>query len=196
MAQLVKNQPAKQETQVRSRGQEDPLEKGMATHSSILAWEIPLTEEPGGLHSPKAHRESEMTWQLSNNKGADVQNRRTDVRRGREEAGGQDGDAHPATCEMAASGKQPRSAGSSAHPEDLRGWEEWGEGRFKRGGIYVHQRGGSLGCDQTLPHTVKQDFKTRPRSPHSQAHPSGSFHKPHILLHQRADRMKTTITEN
>ena len=40
-----------QETQVRSLGQEDPLEKGMATHSSTLAWEIPWTEEPGGLQS-------------------------------------------------------------------------------------------------------------------------------------------------
>ena len=49
VAQLVKNPPAMQETQVRSLGQEDPLEKGMATHSSILAWEIPWTEEPGGL---------------------------------------------------------------------------------------------------------------------------------------------------
>ena len=40
-----------QEMQVQSLGQEDPLEKGMATHSSILAWKIPLTEEPGGLQS-------------------------------------------------------------------------------------------------------------------------------------------------
>ena len=47
---MVKN-PAKQETLVRSLGQEDPLEKEMATHSSILTWEIPLTEEPGGLQS-------------------------------------------------------------------------------------------------------------------------------------------------
>ena len=46
---MVKNLPAMQETQVRSLGQEDPLEKGMATHSSILAWRIPWTEEPGGL---------------------------------------------------------------------------------------------------------------------------------------------------
>ena len=46
--QMVKNLPAGQETQVRSRGQEDPLEKGMATHSSIPAWRIPWTEEPGG----------------------------------------------------------------------------------------------------------------------------------------------------
>ena len=49
MAQTVKNLPAMQETQVLSLGQEDPLEKGMATHSIILAWEIPWTEEPGGL---------------------------------------------------------------------------------------------------------------------------------------------------
>ena len=51
MAQMVKNLPAMQETQVRSLGQEDSLEKGMATHSSILAWRIPWTEEPGGLQS-------------------------------------------------------------------------------------------------------------------------------------------------
>ena len=51
VAQLVKNLPAKQETQVRSLGWEDPLKKGMATNSSILAWEIPWTEEPGGLQS-------------------------------------------------------------------------------------------------------------------------------------------------
>ena len=50
MAQLVKNPPAKQETQTRSLGWEDPLEKEMATHPSILAWGIPWTEEPGGSH--------------------------------------------------------------------------------------------------------------------------------------------------
>ena len=48
MAQTVKNLPAVQENQGRSLGREDPLEKGMATHSSILAWRIPWTEEPGG----------------------------------------------------------------------------------------------------------------------------------------------------
>ena len=48
VAQLVKNPPAIQETWVRSLGWEDPLEKGMATHSSILAWRIPWTEEPSG----------------------------------------------------------------------------------------------------------------------------------------------------
>ena len=51
MAQSVKNLPAMQETRVQSLGQEDPLEKGMATHPSILAWRIPWTEEPGGLQS-------------------------------------------------------------------------------------------------------------------------------------------------
>ena len=49
MAQLIKNLPAMQETWVRSLGQEDPMEEGMATHSSILALRIPWTEEPGGL---------------------------------------------------------------------------------------------------------------------------------------------------
>ena len=49
MAQQIKNLPAKQETQVQSLGQEDPLEKEKATHPSILAWEIPWTEEPCGL---------------------------------------------------------------------------------------------------------------------------------------------------
>ena len=49
VAQVVKNLPAKQETMVQSLDLLDPLEKGMATHSSILAWRISLTEEPGGL---------------------------------------------------------------------------------------------------------------------------------------------------
>ena len=51
MAQMVKNLPAMQETWVQSLGLEDPLEKGRATHSKILAWEVPWTEEPGGLQS-------------------------------------------------------------------------------------------------------------------------------------------------
>ena len=51
MAQTIKNLPAMQETQVQSLGREDPLEKEMAIHSSILAWEIPWTEEPSGLQS-------------------------------------------------------------------------------------------------------------------------------------------------
>ena len=48
---MVKNLPSIQETRVQSLGQEDPLEKAVATHTSILAWEIPWTEEPGGLQS-------------------------------------------------------------------------------------------------------------------------------------------------
>ena len=51
MAQTVKRLPTMQETRVRSLGWEDPLEKEMATHSSILAWKIPWTEEPGRLQS-------------------------------------------------------------------------------------------------------------------------------------------------
>ena len=51
MAQIVKNLPAMPETQVRSLGKEDPLEKGMATYSSFLAWNIPWTEKPEGLQS-------------------------------------------------------------------------------------------------------------------------------------------------
>ena len=56
MAQMVKNLPAMQETQIQSLGQEDPLEKGMATLSSILAWRIPRTEEPGTLQSKRSQR--------------------------------------------------------------------------------------------------------------------------------------------
>ena len=60
MAQLVKNLPALQETWVRFLGQEDPLEKEMATHSSILTWRTPWTEEPGRLQS-MGSQESDMT---------------------------------------------------------------------------------------------------------------------------------------
>ena len=56
MAQIVKILPAMQETQVQSLGQEDTLEKEMATHSSILAWRIPWTEEPGRLQSLGSQR--------------------------------------------------------------------------------------------------------------------------------------------
>ena len=55
LTQTIKNSPAMLETRVQSLDQEDPLEKGMATHSSILAWRIPCTEKPGGLQS--------MGWQ-------------------------------------------------------------------------------------------------------------------------------------
>ena len=56
MAQLVKNLLIMRETWVQSLGWEDPLEKGKATHSSILAWRIPWTEEPGGLQSMESQR--------------------------------------------------------------------------------------------------------------------------------------------
>ena len=56
VAQTVKNPPTKGETWVRSLGREDPLEEGMATHSSILAWRIPWTEEPGRLQSMWSQR--------------------------------------------------------------------------------------------------------------------------------------------
>ena len=64
VAQMVKNLSATQETRLQSLGQEDPLENGMATHSSILAWRIPWTEEPGGFQS-MGHKESDMTKQLT-----------------------------------------------------------------------------------------------------------------------------------
>ena len=54
MVQMVKNLPAMQETRVQSLGQEDPLEKGMAIHSSILAWKIPWTGEPGRAQSMRS----------------------------------------------------------------------------------------------------------------------------------------------
>ena len=64
MDQMVKNQPALQETQVQSPGQEDPLEKGMATHSSIPAWRIHRQRSLVG-YSPWGHKESDTTEQLT-----------------------------------------------------------------------------------------------------------------------------------
>ena len=64
VAQMVKNPPAMQETWVWSLGQEDPLEEGMAAHSSILTWKIPCAEEPGG-YSPWGHKDSDVTEQLN-----------------------------------------------------------------------------------------------------------------------------------
>ena len=61
---MVKNLPAVLGTQVRSLGVEDPWEKVLATHSSILAWRIPWTEEPGGLQS-MGHKEIDMTERLT-----------------------------------------------------------------------------------------------------------------------------------
>ena len=60
VAQMVKNPPVMEETPVQFLGQEDALEKGMATHSSILAWRIPRTEEPGRLQSMRS-QESDLT---------------------------------------------------------------------------------------------------------------------------------------
>ena len=61
---MVKNPPAMQETWVQFLGREAPLEKGMATHSSILVWRIPWTEEPG-IYSSWGRRESDMTERLT-----------------------------------------------------------------------------------------------------------------------------------
>ena len=61
MAQTVKNLPARQETQVQSLDQEDSLEKGMATYSIVLAWEIPWTEEPGRLQSMGLQSQTELS---------------------------------------------------------------------------------------------------------------------------------------
>ena len=61
VTQTVKNPPEMRETWVLSLGWDDPLEKGTANHSSILAWRIPWIEEPGGLYSPWGHKELDMT---------------------------------------------------------------------------------------------------------------------------------------
>ena len=65
VAQVVKNPPAMWETWVRSLGWEDTLEKSIANHSSILAWRIPWTEEPGGLQSIGWHRDMTEVTQLA-----------------------------------------------------------------------------------------------------------------------------------
>ena len=61
VAWMVKNPPAMQDTWVQSLGQEDPLEKGMAIYYSILAWRIPWTEEPGGLHSMGSQSQAQLS---------------------------------------------------------------------------------------------------------------------------------------
>ena len=61
VAQMVKNRPAMQETWVLPLGQEDPLEKEMATHSSILAWRIPRTEEPSGLQPMRSQSRTRLS---------------------------------------------------------------------------------------------------------------------------------------
>ena len=64
VAQTIKNLPAMQDTQIQSLGQEDPLEKGMATHSSILAWRIPGQRSPVG-YSPWGHKAPDTTEQIT-----------------------------------------------------------------------------------------------------------------------------------
>ena len=66
---MVKNLPAMQETKVPSLGWDDPLEKGMVTRSSILAWRIPWTEKPGRLYSLWHHKELDATEQLTLSSG-------------------------------------------------------------------------------------------------------------------------------
>ena len=73
VAQMVKRLPAMQETQFWFLGWEDPLEKEMATHSSILAWRIPWTEEPGGLQSIASHRVSTTEVTQHAHKGVWIQ---------------------------------------------------------------------------------------------------------------------------
>ena len=72
MAQTLKNLPEMQETQVESLGWEDPLEKGMATHSSILAWRIPCTEEPGGLQSMESQSQTQLSDEHSLSQGTSM----------------------------------------------------------------------------------------------------------------------------
>ena len=67
MAQIVKNFPVMLETRVQSLGWDNPLEREMATHSGILAWRIPWTEEPGGLYGPWGHEELDTTERLTHN---------------------------------------------------------------------------------------------------------------------------------
>ena len=86
---MVKNLPAKQETQVQSLGGEDPLEKEMATHCSVLAWEIPWAEEPGGLQSMELQKSCTWlsdwtTWRKSGGGGKISSPDKTEVWDGRE----------------------------------------------------------------------------------------------------------------
>ena len=70
---MVKNLPAMQETHIPSLGVENPLEKGMATHFSILAWRIPWTEEPGRLQSMGSQRTGRMEERASSSAQEDVE---------------------------------------------------------------------------------------------------------------------------
>ena len=72
LAQTVKNLPTVQETWIQSLGWEDPLEKKMATHSSILAWRIPCTEEPGGLQSMESQSQTQLSDEHSLSQGTSM----------------------------------------------------------------------------------------------------------------------------
>ena len=72
VAQTVKTLPAMQEAQVQFLSQKDPLEMEMATHSSILAWRIPCTEEPGGLQSMRSQRDTRATDTFTLFMGAEI----------------------------------------------------------------------------------------------------------------------------
>ena len=74
MAPTVKNPPAMQETWVRFLGWENPLEKGMKTHSSILAWRIPWTEEPGGLRSTESQSLTRLRLNTQSEEGLGLGN--------------------------------------------------------------------------------------------------------------------------
>ena len=80
VAQMVKHLPAMRETWVQSLGQEDPLEKEMANHSSILAWEIPWKEGPGG-YSPWGCKELDTSEQLNNNQNVGRRPKQTFLQR-------------------------------------------------------------------------------------------------------------------
>ena len=86
VAQTVKNLPAMQETWVQSLGQEDPLEKGMANPSSILAWRIPWTEEPGGYSNGVAESQTLLGYyHFHNNNLCDIVLDSCFLNRGRKE---------------------------------------------------------------------------------------------------------------
>ena len=74
MAPTVKNPPAMQETWVRFLSQKDPMEKEMATHSSILAWRIPWTEEPGGLRSTESQSLTRLRLNTQSKQGLGLGN--------------------------------------------------------------------------------------------------------------------------
>ena len=104
VAQMVKNLLAMREIHVQSLGQEDPLEEGMATHSSVLAWRIPWTEEPGGLQSTRSRRVKSNT-QERQQRGARGVGRQEEVVLAPGEAGRPSGKAGPTRACLKAQGR-------------------------------------------------------------------------------------------